>query len=71
MKFHEQDEIARLPLPQPRGHHQGWLLLHWVKPKPILEGPVGTSVVFRTVHLVRRYLLSGECIWYEPADNHR
>lgn len=73
---HERDEIARNPLPSPRYDSQGYLrkdghlLLHWVKPQPVTETPP-PSIVFETVHLVRRYLHSGECIWYEPTDNNR
>lgn len=74
---HERDEIARNPLPSPRYDNRGYLrkgrqelLLHYTKPQPITDTPP-PSVVFHTVHLVRRYLPSGECIWYEPADNNR
>lgn len=75
---HERDEIARNPLPSPRYDSQGYLrkpsdghlLLHYTKPQPVTASPP-PSVVFYTIHLVRRYLPSGEFIWYEPADNNR
>lgn len=72
---HERDEIARRPLPSTRYDDRGYkrnghLLLHYTKPEPVTDHPP-VSTVFYTVHLVRRYLPTGECIWYEPADNNR
>lgn len=67
---HERDELVRQSLPPPQYHRGGVVFMCWTKPEPATDRPA-VSTVFHTIHLVRRYLPSGECIWYEPADNNR